>query len=124
MSTTEAQALPLSLGQQMANARKRAGLTQTGLGERWSEHRTTISRWENDGGQPSFSQIVDLSNLSGWPLELFARAATTPADPPSPPVGGSAIEEWPSACTRSAQVIPFVRSTSGRDRVPTLTLAS
>lgn len=76
MSTNEAYDLPLTLGQQMAVARKRAGLNQTELGRRWSEHRTTISRWERGDGEPTFSQIVDLSRLSGWPLDLFARAGS------------------------------------------------
>jgi transcriptional regulator with XRE-family HTH domain len=102
MSTNEAYALPLTLGRQIAEARKRVGLNQTQLGRRWSEHRNTISRWENDGGEPSFSQIVDLSNLSGWPLELFARAARGSA--PSPGDGGSVIGVSGSACTRSPQV--------------------
>lgn len=81
MSTNEAYALPLDLGQQIANARKRLGLNQTQLGARWGEHRTTISRWERGDGEPSFSQMVDLSEASGWPLSLFARAAFTPRDP-------------------------------------------
>lgn len=97
MSTTEAYALPLSLGQQMANARKRAGLTQTELGRRWSEHRNTISRWERDGGEPSFSQMVDLSTISGWPLELFARAAGTPTPGPD---GGGDVQTARPGCLR------------------------
>lgn len=102
MSTHEAQALPLTLGQQIAVARRKAGLSQTELGQRWSEHRNTISRFEHDGGEPSFSKIVDLAQLSGWPLEYFARA-TVPAAP-SPDDGGSVIGESGSACTRSPQV--------------------
>lgn len=103
MSTHEAQALPLTLGQQIATARRKAKLSQAELGQRWHEHRNTIGRWERDGGEPSFSKVVDLAELSGWPLEFFARAAAVP-EAPSPDDGGSVIGESGSACTRSAQV--------------------
>lgn len=122
MSTNEAYALPLTLGQQMANARKRAGLTQAQLGRRWNEHRNTIGRWEKDGGEPSFSQMVDLSSISGWPLDLFARAAVTaPGGPDVPPgqeidaSGWFAVTEGEAVKLDRrplADVLPFTRSTT------------
>ncbi len=92
MSNTEPTPIPLTLGRQVAAARQRAGLNQTELGLRWKEHRNTISRWENDGGEPSFSQMVDLAEISGWPLELFARAAAPSND--VPPDQGIARSRW------------------------------
>lgn len=105
MSTTDPVALPLSLGQQIANARRRMGLTQTALGQRWNLSRTTISRYERGDDEPSFSQMVDLANASGWPLELFAQAHN-PQDP-TPPAGDLTSGESSSACTslRLAEVV-------------------
>lgn len=112
----EATPLPLTLGQQFAAARDKTGLDQDELGAVLGKNRTTISRWERDLATPPFTAVVALSRMSGWPLDLFARAQT-PADPTSPD-GGSVIEVSGGACTRRAQVIPFpLARTAGLARV-------
>lgn len=104
MSVQEPTPLPLTLGQQFAAARDKAGLDQDQLGEILRKNRTTISRWERDLATPPFTAVVILHRLSGWPLEFFARAET-PADPG--PGGGSVIDLSGGACNRLAQVIAF-----------------
>lgn len=98
--------LPLTLGQQFQAARKRTGLDQTGLGEVFGVDRTTISRWERGTHVPPFDVVVRLSEMSDWPLRLFAQAIIT--DPGVGP-GGPISAESGSPCTRSplADVLPF-----------------
>ena len=90
--------MPLSLGQRLASARKAAGLDQDQLATRWVVSRSTISRFERDQGQPDFDKVVDLSRISGWPLDLFANAVATPEPPRSD--GPSVIDGSSFACTR------------------------
>lgn len=81
MSTQEQlHQLPLTLGRQIAEARRSAGLSQQDLATARGVHRNTVGRWERDLEVPSFDVVVWLSRQSGWPLALFARAATSPDD--------------------------------------------
>lgn len=90
--TREARTLPLTLGQQFQAARKRTGLDQDQLAEVLGVTRTTISRWETDRNVPPFTAVSRLSEMSGWDLELFARAAT-PSEPDfDPAAGGNATD--------------------------------
>lgn len=84
MSTHEVTSLPLTLGRQFQLARERTGLDQTDLGERFGVNRTTISRWERDKAIPPFTVVAQLSELSGWPLEYFARSQTPIQPDPGP----------------------------------------
>ena len=88
MSNMEAVDLPLTLGQQFAAARRKARKSQAELGVILGCHRTTISRWELDEDDPPFKAVVRLSELSGWPLAYFGRAAEPTPDPgPNTPDG-------------------------------------
>lgn len=106
----------MTLGRQIAEARRRTGLNQTELGRRWKESLSTIGRFERDQGQPEFWQIVDLAELSGWPLHLFANAAKRIEDDdddhgPGGQNGPSISDGRSFACTRSglATVIELQR---------------
>jgi DNA-binding XRE family transcriptional regulator len=104
MSMHEAQTLPLTLGQQFAAARKRAGHDQTALGRILGCDRTTISRWERDQAEPPFTAVATLSTMSGWPLELFARAQTPTS--PTPPDQGIAVRRCSVLPFQAARVAP------------------
>lgn len=108
MSTNEAYALPLSLGEHFRAARKRTGLDQDELGELMGVNRTTISRWERDLAVPPFDAIVALSRRSGWSLDLFARAIV-PTDGDPEGGGGLLIASpgWSGRTAADATVIPF-----------------
>lgn len=97
MSTHEVTSLPLTLGRQFQLARERTGLDQTQLGERFGVNRTTISRWERDKAIPPFNIVAQLSEMSDWPLEYFARSQT-PIQPDPGPEGtrdlGIARDRW------------------------------
>jgi transcriptional regulator with XRE-family HTH domain len=66
----------MSLGSQLKAARARTGKDQTELGEVLGVNRTTISRWERDEAVPQFDDVVKVAHVTGWPLDLFARAAS------------------------------------------------
>ena len=104
MSTQEAVDLPLSLGRQMAEARRRLHISQKDMAQLLDVHRNTVGRWERGLEVPSFDVIVWLSTASGWPLALFARAMELelPWDGPDTPTG---LGVTPRAC--NGNVVPF-----------------
>lgn len=89
MTTTEPTALPLTLGRQLAAARERAHLDQDQLGEIIGKDRSTVSRWERDKQAPPFPIVVQISRVTGWPLDLFARAIDLTDGPDTPDDLGS-----------------------------------
>ena len=105
MSTHEAIDLPLTLGRQMAEARRRLHITQAELADLRGIHRNTVGRWERDIEVPSFDVVVWLSEVSGWPLNLFASTmkVTLPWQDPEDP-GGQEISR--RACS-GGTVLPF-----------------
>jgi transcriptional regulator with XRE-family HTH domain len=56
-------------------ARAHAGLSGESLGERIGRTKGNISAWENGLHEPSVSQVIQIGNVTGYPLTpLFAAA--------------------------------------------------
>jgi transcriptional regulator with XRE-family HTH domain len=63
-------------GSLIAEARKRAGLTQSELAERMGTHQSVIARWETGGASPSCENTTRAVRASGFELGI----SITPAD--------------------------------------------
>lgn len=70
----------LPLGKLLQMYRQMAGLDQTEMGERVTASRATISAWERDEREPSFSQVVAWARITGQPLDALVEAAERAAD--------------------------------------------
>jgi transcriptional regulator with XRE-family HTH domain len=57
-------------GSLIREARLRAGLTQTELGERTGKDRAQIARWERDDVAPSIDTVLELIRACGFDLPL------------------------------------------------------
>lgn len=55
----------LTMGQRIAQERKRLGLSQEALGEKLGISRQAISKWESDGAVPEIDKLIALSKLFG-----------------------------------------------------------
>ena len=55
----------LTMGQRIAEERKKLGLSQEGLGEKMGVSRQAISKWEADGAVPEIDKLITLSKLFG-----------------------------------------------------------
>ena len=55
----------LTMGQRIAQERKRLGLSQEALGEKTGVSRQAISKWEADGAVPEIDKLIALSRLFG-----------------------------------------------------------
>ena len=51
-------------------SRKAAGLTQTALGEVLCVGKANVSSWEHGGHQPSYAQMLKISQLTRSPIPL------------------------------------------------------
>jgi len=62
----------LTMGQRIAECRKKLGLSQEALGEKMGVSRQAISKWEADGAVPEIDKLIVLSKLFsvsvGWLL--------------------------------------------------------
>lgn len=62
----------LTMGQRIAECRKKLGISQEALGERMGVSRQAISKWEADGAVPEIDKLIGLSKLFnvsvGWLL--------------------------------------------------------
>lgn len=69
----------MTLGQRIAECRKRKGLSQEGLGEKLGVSRQAISKWEADGAVPEVDKLIGMSKLFavsvGWLLGIEEEAA-------------------------------------------------
>lgn len=57
-------------GPLIREARLRAGLTQTELGERTGRERSVIARWEQGAVSPSIDNLLDIVQACGFDLPL------------------------------------------------------
>lgn len=55
----------LTMGQRIAEERKRLGISQEALGEKVGVSRQAISKWESDGAVPEIDKLIALSKLFG-----------------------------------------------------------
>lgn len=62
----------MTMGQRIAEQRKKLGLSQEALGEKVGVSRQAISKWESDGAVPEIDKLISLSKLFsvcvGWLL--------------------------------------------------------
>jgi transcriptional regulator with XRE-family HTH domain len=57
-------------GQLIAEARKRAGLTQTELADRMGSHQSVVARWETGRTHPDFDTVVSVVRTAGFELGI------------------------------------------------------
>lgn len=63
----------MGLGPKIKEARKEAGLTQSGLAQAIGCLQHQVSQWENDTYIPSFYTLVLIAATLNKPLEYFAE---------------------------------------------------
>ena len=71
-----------TVGQRLGTARKLVNIDQTTMGALVGASRPTISAWERDEREPSFSQVVRWAEITGQSLEWLAEGvhAKAPAE--------------------------------------------
>ena len=73
----------LTIGQRIAQERKKLQLSQVGLATRLDVSRQAISKWESDAAIPEIDKLIALSRLFGvsvgWLLGVEDPAATQEA---------------------------------------------
>ena len=60
-----------TIGQRIAEERKRLGLSQEALGEQVGVSRQAISKWESDAAIPEVDKLVAMSRLFGTPVGVL-----------------------------------------------------
>lgn len=70
----------MSLGRVLQLFRQMADIDQTDMGHRIGVSRPTISAWERDTREPSFSQVVAWASITGQPLDALVQAAAETTD--------------------------------------------
>ena len=66
---------PVISGDLLKEARLRAGLTQTELGERVGKAQSAIARWERGEVQPSLETLRSIIRACGFELSFFMSVA-------------------------------------------------
>ena len=68
----------MTLGQRIAECRKKKGLSQEALGEKLGVSRQAISKWEANGAVPEVDKLIGMSRLFGvsvgWLLGIEEEA--------------------------------------------------
>lgn len=72
----------MTMGQRIAEQRKKLGISQEALGEKTGVSRQAISKWEADGAVPEIDKLIALSKLFGvsvgWLLGVEEQAPQNP----------------------------------------------
>ena len=72
----------MTMGQRIAEQRKKLGLSQEALGEKVGVSRQAISKWESDGAVPEIDKLIALSKLFsvsvGWLLGVEEQESPKP----------------------------------------------
>ena len=55
----------MTMGQRIADQRKRLGLSLEALGDKLDVSRQAVSKWEADGAVPSIDKLIAMSRLFG-----------------------------------------------------------
>lgn len=55
----------MTMGQRIAEERKKLGVSQEGLGEKLEVSRQAVSKWESDGAVPDVDKLIAMSKLFG-----------------------------------------------------------
>lgn len=78
----------MSIGNKLAEARKKQNLTQEQLAERLGVTRQAVSRWESDAAYPETDKIVRMARLLNVSCDYLLRddiaAGNAEAPPPDP----------------------------------------
>ena len=75
----------MSIGNKLAEARKRQNLTQEQLAERLGVTRQAVSRWESDAAYPETDKIVRMARLLGVSCDYLLRDDIAVGDAGAPP---------------------------------------
>ena len=75
----------MSLGNKLAQARKKQNLTQEQLAEKLGVTRQAVSRWESDAAYPETDKIVRMAQIWKSAATTFCRTAWTKRDSPLSP---------------------------------------
>ena len=71
----------LTMGQRIAECRKKKGLSQEVLGEKVGVSRQAISKWESDGAVPEIDKLIALSKLFGVSVGWLLGVEDQPEPP-------------------------------------------
>lgn len=74
----------MTMGQRIAEQRKKLGISQEGLGEKLDVSRQAVSKWESDGAVPDVDKLIAMSKLFGvsvgWLLGVEEESDPTKAE--------------------------------------------
>ena len=69
----------MTMGQRIAEQRKKLGISQEGMGEKLEVSRQAVSKWESDGAIPDVDKLIAMSKLFdvsvGWLLGVEEESA-------------------------------------------------
>ncbi len=96
----------LTLGQRIAEERKKLGLSQEALGEKVGVSRQAISKWEADGAVPEIDKLITLGRLFGvsvdWLLGMDPPARQEETVPQIPEEPARTLTLWEKIGTHPA----------------------
>ena len=75
--------MSIQLGTNLADMRKRKGLSQEALAEKLGVSRQAVSKWERGESSPDTDTLIELSRLYGVSLDVLVgnRQEDTPPSP-------------------------------------------
>lgn len=74
----------MTIGQRIAEERKKLGLSQEALGEKLGVSRQAISKWESDASVPEIDKLIILSKLFGVSVGWLLGVEKTQEEAPEP----------------------------------------
>ena len=90
-----------TLGRLLQMFRQVAGIDQTEMGRALGVARPTISAWERDIREPSFSQVVAWAQITGQPIEALVQAVNAETASPE----GEAVSSGAPRGTRTPNLL-------------------
>ena len=90
-----------TIGQRIAQERKKLGLSQEALGEKMGVSRQAISKWESDGAVPEIDKLIALSKLFGVSVDWLLGMEKVPEKEETDPT--EERSKAPEELTRQAQ---------------------
>ena len=93
----------MTLGQRIQELRKRAGLSQEGLGEALGVSRQAVSKWEGDNGVPELDTLIAMSRLFRIPLGQLLGVEEPEGEKEAPAAGGISEEQLEAILRRYAE---------------------
>ena len=91
----------MTLGERIALARKKAGLSQEQLGDRLGVSRQAVSKWESSQANPDVAYVAELCRICGVSCDwLLLGGGGGPGGAPRP------VRELRGHCHRPGPVLP------------------